>query len=84
MRGTVYFLANASDIIQKAALQVDKTTLEEFLDLQVFDMQITGTDATKCHADNSVARVLQFGLWLVQQTESSMFDVCICKHNIFP
>lgn len=43
MRGTVYFLANASDIIQKAALQVDKTTLEEFLDLQATASEMTAS-----------------------------------------
>ena len=43
MRGTVYFLANASDIVQKADLQVAKTTLEEFLDLQATASEMTAS-----------------------------------------
>jgi len=43
MRGTVYFLANAGEIIRKAALQVGQTTLEEFLDLQATVDELTAS-----------------------------------------
>lgn len=43
MRGTVYFLANASDIIRKAALQVEAATLGDFLDLQATATEMTAS-----------------------------------------
>lgn len=43
MRGTVYFLANAADIIRKASLQAGKTTLEEFLNLQATAKELTAS-----------------------------------------
>lgn len=43
MRGTVYFLANAADIIQKYSLQAGKTTLEEFLEMQADTDELTAS-----------------------------------------
>lgn len=43
MRGTVYFLANAADIIREASLQAGKTTLEEFLNLQATAKELTAS-----------------------------------------
>lgn len=43
MRGTVYFLANATDIIQKYSLQAGKTTLEEFLEMQADTDELTAS-----------------------------------------
>lgn len=43
MRGTVYFLANASDIIRKASLQTGQTTVDEFLNLQATAEELTAS-----------------------------------------
>lgn len=41
MRGTVYFLANASDIVAKAGFKLGITTLDDFLSLKAMSDEMT-------------------------------------------
>ena len=59
----------------------DGDTLDGAGHAAVLDMQVAGADTRERHAHDGVARILQGGFRLVEQSEPAVFDIGIGFHR---